>query len=213
MKQVQARAWMEAQREIAYNPSFMEEPLSVLSLSCFKEISGPAKSGEFGNEVLSDGVTNLAEIPLDSFTDYTCETMKTIWKNVQCRNYEGEFLSFQALIEGGTDPRDCELGITQAHLVRANNLNNDTEFDALDTFYKDNLIYESTCAEPILTGLTASIRIVNESDGIWRFIPPVFSSSSNTETEQRSFNEAVCPTPGCYYHYDPESGEGECKES
>ncbi len=212
MKQVQARAWIEAQREIAYNPSFMDTPLSVLSLSCFKEISSAAKTGEFGNEVLSDGVTNLVETPLDGFTDYACDAMKTIWKNAQCRNYEGEFMSFQALVEGGTDPRDCDLGITQAHLDRAGNINNDTEFDAVDTFLKDNLVYESSCGEPIPTGLTASIRVDTENESIWAFIPYMGSTSEGNDTRIETFEEAVCATPGCYYHYDPESGEGECKQ-
>lgn len=200
--ELEARAWLEAQREITQNQNLIFKPDSVLEYSCFFEQIGDAVSGSTFSQPgqINNSVNNVVINPA---TDYlnanfshdflggrasglsvdtsSCNVMNLVWEAAKCMNFmanpaEDGFFSFETYA-GSDDKRFLP---TRCSAISSRWNTNITEASAapdddIEMFL--DLFAPTACADPIPTGVMIS----------------------QPKRTPDLYEEHYCPSPGCYY--------------
>lgn len=122
MDALKERAWMEAQREMMMNETFIWKPDSVLALSCFSGAIATIPIGFASGNPLQQASDNAADWLSSNFShalgggntgDFAdptqlpaaCTKMYDLWMLAKCEDLEvGQFISFSDFA-GGKEPR------------------------------------------------------------------------------------------------------------
>lgn len=222
---LEARAWLEAQREITQNQNIISKPDSILEYTCFDSALGAldqAATGLFSEfaSLSAPGTTaqNFIQENFDNVHDllggridgsysfegvktgsYSCDVMNSVWEESKCMNFvdEADFDGFYTLQEyvDNDDKRFPDGSCTKP-------ANWTTERDNLTP---DGTAWEEDIIKTFLEQITYSA--CSDSEPI-----PTGVKIKRAKAVPSEYDEMVCIMPGCYFE-PAEGGGGECKES
>ena len=168
-------------------------------------------NGSFNHPLGGGAASGLPQTDTDSIdvytTAYNCSFMNQIhfWSKCRNMNEDDPFFSFQELTSDSFDPRllpeECEAApLIEENILRLARNENDefVAFDKMDNVYVDEMLASDATKKcdsvtPIPTGLEFKKYKYVVNPGLLGI------GASNTRTEAGSYNDHVCPKPGCYY--------------
>lgn len=209
MEALNARAWREAQREVMTNETYIYKPDSVFALSCFSDALGRVPTGfSSGNATTATSDALNAYMSGNFNHGYLgggtagaqgtndCTRMRALWGTAHCNNlaYTSPTANAFASLAYGSDPR-------LAYPAACTNPGTWGSTNTLITTVGVGATYDSP---NLFLGVTDPLASLTASTNC----SPGILTGVEIGTASTTYQEKVCPNPGCVPKYD--SGNMKC---